>query len=184
MATGQSSEKNAPKRAVDTNIILMEAQTNDVESDRHLRAIARMNYLHERYRKAGKILDDDMLHTLGSGMAEIVRFVNDYEWRDLTDVELCAIGVWHRVLGDAMKIPYTALPSHEEGFVDGLQFARELEQWVYQYEANVAVNTSSNSAFCSRYIEAKIGKAHPALKPVLKRVLAADLDETMRESMA
>ncbi|SPN97221.1 uncharacterized protein DNG_00735 [Cephalotrichum gorgonifer] len=183
MATGQSSEKNAPKRAVDTNIILMETQTNDVDSDRHFRAVARMNYLHERYRKAGKILDEDMLHTLGSGMAEIIRFVDDYEWRRLSDVEVCALGVWHRALGDAMKIPYTALPSHEEGWADGLQFARELERWVGEYEARVAVNTPSNSAFVSRYIESKIGKVRPALKPLLKRALAADLDDTMRKSM-
>ena len=183
MATGQSSEKNAPKRAVDTNIILMEAQTNDVDSARHLRAVARMNFLHERYRKAGKILDDDMLHTLGSGMAEIIRFLNDYEWRRLSEVELCALGVWHRALGDAMDIPYTALPGHEDGWADGLQFARELERWVYQYEAKVAVNTPSNSAFVNRYIEAKIGGVRPALKPILKQVLAADLDDTMRESM-
>lgn len=63
---------------MDTNIILMEAQTNDVDSNRHLKAVARMNYLHGRYRKAGKILDDNMLHTLGPVMGEIIRFVNDY----------------------------------------------------------------------------------------------------------
>lgn len=183
MATGQSSEQNATKRAVDTNILLMEAQTNDVDTERHLRAIARMNYLHERYRKAGKILDEDMLHTLGSGMAEIIRFVDRYEWRCLSDVEICALGVWHKALGDAMRIPYTALPSHEEGWTNGQQFARELEGWVGEYEAKVAVNTPSNSAFVKRYIEAKIGKARPALKRLLKRALAADLDDTMRESM-
>lgn len=183
MATGQSSQKNAPKRAVDTNILLMEAQTNHVESDRYLRAIARMNYLHERYRKAGKILDDDMLHTLGSGMTEIIRFVNDYEWRKLTDVELCALGVWHRALGDAMKIPYTTLPSHDKGWVDGFQFARELEHWVVQYEARVAVNTPSNSAFVDRYMEAKTGRVHPVFKSLLRQIVSADLDDTMRESM-
>lgn len=82
-----------------------------------------------------------------------------------------------------MEIPYAALPSHEDGFVDGLQFAREVEAWVYQYEAKVAVNTPSNSAFCNRYIEAKSGGVRPTLKPILKQVLAADLDDTMRESM-
>lgn len=164
-------------------MLLVELQTNDVDSDRHYQAIARMNYLHERYRKAGKILDPDMLHTLGSGMAEIIRFVNDYEWRKLTLVELCALGVWHKALGEGMNIPYDELPSSTVGWTDGTQFAEELAQWVEQYEARVAVNTPSNSAFVNRYIETKTGNMPSAIKPLLRRVVAADLDDIMRESM-
>ncbi|KAK5283489.1 hypothetical protein LTS13_008083 [Exophiala xenobiotica] len=183
MATGQNNPKNAAKRAVDTNILLMETQTNPVTSNRHFQAIARINYLHARYRAAGKILDDDMLHTLGDGLAEIVRWVNDYEWRRLSEVELCALGVWHKALGEAMEIPYTRLPSHEKEWENGAHFARELIAWTLNYENKVAVNTPNNSAFVNNYFETKAGKLHPALKPVIRQMLAADIDETMRKSM-
>jgi len=98
VATGQLSEKNASKRAADTEVLLAEVQYTDPTSTRHLQAIARMNYLHDRYRKAGKILDEDMLHTLASGVVETFRFVDKFEWRKLTDVEKCAIGVFHKAL--------------------------------------------------------------------------------------
>lgn len=183
MATGQNTLKNAPKRAVDTNILLMETQTNPVTSDRHFKAIARMNYLHARFRAAGKILDADMLHTLGDGLAEIVRWVNDHEWRRLSDVEVCALGVWHKALGEAMDIPFTDLPSSQAGWENGLHFAKDLIEWAHQYEAQVAVNTPSNSAFVNNYFESKAGKMPPVVKPLLKRLLAANIDTTMRRSM-
>lgn len=183
MATGQNNPKNAAKRAVDTNILLMETQTNPVTSNRHFQAIARINYLHARYRAVGKILDDDMLHTLGDGLAEIVRWVNDHEWRRLSEVELCALGVWHKALGEAMQIPYTRLPSHEKRWKNGAHFARELITWTLHYEKKVAVNNPNNSAFVNNYFETRASKLHPALKPVIRQMLAADIDETMRQSM-
>ncbi|KIW78408.1 hypothetical protein Z517_08244 [Fonsecaea pedrosoi CBS 271.37] len=183
MATGQNNPKNATKRAVDTNILLLETQTNPVTSDRHFQAIARINYLHARYRATGKILDEDMLHTLGDGLAEIVRWVNDYEWRRLNDVEVCALGVWHMALGEAMEIPYTMLPSCEEGWENGLHFAREMMAWTLAYEAKVAINTPNNSAFVNNYFETKAGKLPSVVKPLIKQMLAVDIDPTMRRSM-
>ena len=43
--TGQNNKKNAGKRAVDTEILLREAQSKPRDSDRYMRAVARMNYL-------------------------------------------------------------------------------------------------------------------------------------------
>lgn len=63
-ATGQNNRKSAGKRAVDTEILLREVPSKDRESVRYMQAVARMNYLHSRYRKAGKILNEDLLHTL------------------------------------------------------------------------------------------------------------------------
>ena len=64
---------------MDTETLLREAQTQARTSERYQTAVARMNFLHSRYRRAGKILDDDLLHTLGSGLAEAVRVVNEEE---------------------------------------------------------------------------------------------------------
>lgn len=68
--TGQNNVRNAGRRAIDTEILLREAQTQSRDSQRYLHAVARMNYLHARYRKGGKIQDEDLLHMLGDGTLE------------------------------------------------------------------------------------------------------------------
>ncbi|GAB1194399.1 hypothetical protein APSETT444_003644 [Aspergillus pseudonomiae] len=90
VATGQRSEKNNTKRAADTEVIMNEIHDREAGSDAHVMAFARMNYIHSRYRKAGKILNEDMLHTLGSAVLDVFRSIEKYEWRQLSDVEKCA----------------------------------------------------------------------------------------------
>ena len=50
-----------------------------------------MNYLHSLYQKQGKISNDDMLYTMSLFVTEIPRWVNDYEWRNVTPMEVCAM---------------------------------------------------------------------------------------------
>lgn len=118
-ATGQLNERNAPKRAADTEVLLNEVHDRQPGSKEHFLAISRMNYLHSRFRKAGKILDEDMLHTLGSAVVDIFRSVDENEWRMLSETEKCAIGVFHKALGDAMEIDFRFLESCKTGWVDG-----------------------------------------------------------------
>lgn len=80
-----------------------------------MNADVRMNYLHARYRKAGKILDAGLLHTLGDGALEIIHVVDDEAWRTLSDVEKCAIGVFHFDLGEDLEMPFTPLKSYGIG---------------------------------------------------------------------
>lgn len=47
--TGQNNKRNAGKRAVDTEILLREAQSKPRDSDRYMLAVARMNYLYVGY---------------------------------------------------------------------------------------------------------------------------------------
>lgn len=106
--TGQNNRKNAGKHAVETEILLRESHSHQRGSLRYQQAVARMNYLHSRYRKA-KILDLDMLHILGSGLYEVLRVIEQQKWRQLTRMEMCALGVFHRNLGEDMGIPFEVL---------------------------------------------------------------------------
>lgn len=74
------------------------------------------NNSHARYRRAGKITDPDLLHTLGDGLVEIFKVVRREEWRALTDVEKCAIGLFHKNLGEDMDIRFDDLPSAKGGW--------------------------------------------------------------------
>lgn len=138
------------------------------------------HYSHARYRRANKITDDDLLHTLGDGLAEILNVVEREEWRGFTDVEICALGIFHRNLGEDMGIPFDVLPSKAEGWEDGVQFALELIRWTVQYEERVARFTATND----QYVRVYVDSALPGLvRPVVRRMLGAGLDEVMRLSL-
>ncbi|KAJ5083104.1 hypothetical protein N7532_012147 [Penicillium argentinense] len=178
--TGQNNRRNAGKRAVDTEILLRESQSQPRDSDRYASAVARMNYLHAHYRRANKITDGDLLHTLGDGLAEILNVIEREEWRKLTDVEKCALGIFHKNLGEDMGIPFDVLPSKAEGWKDGLHFALELRKWTIHYEEEVARPTATND----QYVRVYVDSALPGIiQPVVRQMLGADLDDVMRTSL-
>ena len=182
--TGQLNPQLGPKRAIDTEIILREARANNRTSERYMNAVARMNYLHARWRKAGKILDQDMLHTLGSGIVETFAIIDSQEWRPLSDVEKCALGVYHKNLGEDMLIPWAKfLPSHESGWRDGLHFANELRDWTVQYERQAAVPHEKNAIYTRTYVDGKLQKLPGFLAAILKRAVAYEVTEPMRSAL-
>ncbi|KAI1652284.1 uncharacterized protein F4817DRAFT_322738 [Daldinia loculata] len=181
--TGQNAKRNAGRRSVDTEVLLRESQSKRRDSERYAMAVARVNYLHSRYRRAAKITDPDLLHTLGDGLAEILNVVNREEWRKLTDVEVCAAGVFHKNLGEDMEIPFTPLPSSVEGWKDGLHFARELRDWTVRYEEDVAMATPTNDQYVRVYVDSAVATLPGVVRTTLRKVLADNLDDVMRTSL-
>lgn len=181
--TGQNNRRNAGKRAVDTEILLRVVQSKDRGSINYMQAVARMNFFHLGYRKAGKILDEDLLHTLGDGIVESFRIVDDNEWRKLTNAEKCAIGIFHKNLGDDMEIPYTPLPSCEGGWENGLHFAQELKDWTIQYEKAVAKPVATNDQYVRVYVDSATSAMPKAVTTFLRKKLGSELDDTMRMSL-
>ena len=92
VATKQfSTPENASKRYADTGVLISEFSSHPPRSERVFKALARMNYIHSRYQRAGKISQDDLLYTLSVFITEPISWVGKYEWRALTDMEKCAI---------------------------------------------------------------------------------------------
>ncbi|KAE9987389.1 hypothetical protein EG327_003835 [Venturia inaequalis] len=90
--TKQLSEKQfASKRYADTVVLISEFMAWSPEAERTNAAIARMNYLHSLYQKKNLISNDDMLYTLSLFATEPCRWVNRYEWRQMTEMETCAM---------------------------------------------------------------------------------------------
>ncbi|KAJ9426002.1 hypothetical protein QL093DRAFT_2586368 [Fusarium oxysporum] len=180
--TGQNTRRNAGKRSVDTEVLLRESQSQPRDSERYAMAVARMNYLHARYRRVNKITDLDLLHTLGDGLAEILKVVHREEWRDLTDVEKCAIGLFHKNLGDDMEIPFDPLPSSSQGWRNGLEFAKELEAWTLRYEQEVARPTATNDQYVRVYVDSAFSRMPAFVGKTLRKYLGENLDDIMRET--
>ncbi|PNS16494.1 hypothetical protein CAC42_228 [Sphaceloma murrayae] len=165
LATTQlSSPRTASKRAADTGVLLTELFLLPPDSPRVIAAFARVNYLHSSYRKAGKITNDDMLYTLSLFVLEPVRWVQRFEWRELSEVERAAMGMYWRWVGEGLGVDFapvkevttTTTTTTEEGkaegkegkegkWRDGLEFLRDLERWSTRYEERAMVPAQSNA---------------------------------------
>ncbi|KAF2089450.1 hypothetical protein K490DRAFT_36961 [Saccharata proteae CBS 121410] len=184
VSTGQlSSDATASKRAADTGIIITEVVLNKPSSPRAINGIARMNYLHDRYRKAGKISDEDMLYTLALFALEPIRWTNRYEWRTLTDMERCAMGMYWKDLGDAMEIPYTALKSGKDGWRDGLQWLDELEEWSDAYEEQYMVPAEANNQLANATLNLALFPLPRWIRGVILSFALVLLDKRLRFAM-
>jgi hypothetical protein len=75
--------KTGGRRYVDTGVLISEFTTYPFTSERHARAIARMNWIHDQY----KISNDDKLYTLSVFVTSPARWLQKYDWRPLTDLE-------------------------------------------------------------------------------------------------
>ncbi|EXJ82053.1 hypothetical protein A1O1_08122 [Capronia coronata CBS 617.96] len=181
--TQLSASKNVPRRYADTTVLLSDMYGGEPTSDRCIDAYARLNYLHSHYIRQGKISNEDMLYTLSLFLNQPVEWINRYEWRRLTDMEICAMGVFHKAMGDGMDISFEVLPSYSTGWKDGLHFYRELDAWAKEYERVHMVPDRKNydTAVETRKL---LLSTHPAfLRGVLTRVVSAPLDDRLREAI-
>ncbi|KAI4611935.1 hypothetical protein J4E80_007386 [Alternaria sp. BMP 0032] len=184
VATGQlSCPETASKRAADTATIMTEAIINKPDSERAISGIARMNYLHSRYIKAGKISNDDMLYTLSLFVLEPIRWTARYEWRAVTDFERCAMGVYWKDMGEAMKISYDTLPSAIQGWRDGFHWLEEVEAWSLAYEAQNMVPAETNATLGRGTFDVALFNVPSALKPFSFTVAHMLLEPRLRKAM-
>ena len=185
--TSQLSEgTTASKRYTDTTLLLAEFLGYHPTSSRSIEAIGRMNYIHSQYQKSGKLLDDDLLYTLALFAGEPTRWIDKYEWRKLEDFEKCAIGTFWKAIGDAMAIPYSKMRSGGEGgqgWIDGLQWLDELNEWAAQYEKRYMVPDKNNHKTAEQTTAILLYSIPGFLKPYGRRVVSALMDDRLRTAM-
>ena len=142
-----------------------------------------MNFLHAGYRKSGKITNDDMLYTLSLFALEPVRWVKRYEWRELTELELCACGTYWKSIGDAMDISYSKLPSLVPGWKDGLQWLDEVEAWSLKYEEAYMVPANTNKQLADSHFEIIFINVPARFLGPCKKLISVLLGERLRKAM-
>lgn len=160
----------------------MEATQTDPRGPRMVDSIARINFLHNRYRRKGKISDDDMLYTLSLFALEPSRWTAKMDWRGFSDVELCAEGVVWRDVGEAMEIPYGALDGYEEGD-DGLCWLKAVERWSRAYEREKAVPAESNRKVALGTVDILLANIPYVARPFVTGVISAVTDPRTRFAM-
>lgn len=175
-----SSGITTSKRAADTGVLLTEVVLNMPASTRAIDGIARINFLHSGYRKAGKISDDDMLYTLSLFSLEPIRWVARYDWRTLTDVERCAIGVFWKDLGESMEIPYDKLGTIEGG---GLSWLDALDAWSSEYESNHLKPAETNVKVSRATLDVVLFNVPTKLKTFAIGLVSSFLEPRLRQSI-
>jgi hypothetical protein len=170
------------RRTADTSQLLNNAVIAPPHSKRSIDAIVRTAWIHRGFRKAGKITNDDMLYTLSLFALEGKRWVARYEWRSLTDLELCAIGVFWNQIGEDLDICYTDVDLPTQ--CSGLEWMEAVERWSCAYEsAHMAPHPSNH-----KLAVATLGLLGATLPPALQRfagavfceLMGADLRNAMR----
>ncbi|KIW12921.1 hypothetical protein PV08_08108 [Exophiala spinifera] len=181
--TQLSTGQNVGKRYADTGVLLTDMYGADPDSERCREAYARLNYLHGHYIRQGKISNDDMLYTLSLFLNQPVEWVGRYEWRRFTDLEVCAMGVLHKAMGDGMAISFEPLPSCSTGWKDGLHFYRELDGWAKAYEERHMVPHRDNYDVAVQTRNLLINAFPPFMKATLTKMVSAPLDDRLREAI-
>ena len=142
-----------------------------------------MNFLHAPYQKSGKITNDDFLYTLGIFALEPSRWINRYEWRRMSDVEMCACGTYWKNMGDAMGIPYTKLPSSAKGWQDGLHWIEELREWGDAYEEAHMVPAKTNKQLADSQLDVLFPDWPARYRDPCKMILTVLIGDRLRCSM-
>lgn len=166
----------------------------DPSSNRAHEAIVRTKFLHTNYRKTGHILEDDMLYTLSLFALEPIRFVENYEWRELSDLEKCAIGTYWKSLGDALGISYDCLPSGSEitdvdtskkksSFQDGLHWLEEIRTWSHAYEVEKMKPHLKNKEVADKTTDVLTYALPGFMKPVGIQLVSFIMDDRLRAAM-
>lgn len=182
--TGElSGPETASKRTADTGVLILEFCLNKPSSERSMEAIARMNYLHARYIKAGKISNDDLLFTLSLFALEPVRWISKYEWRALSDFECCASGTFWKAIGDRMEIDFSVLPSYEYGWTDGLHWLNEVQTWSELYERNNMLPADSNHRLALAHLDVIFLNIPDPVKSIGHYLVAAVVGERVQRAM-
>ncbi|KAJ5929870.1 hypothetical protein N7454_006820 [Penicillium verhagenii] len=171
------------KRYADTGTLIGEFMAFDPNSERAQTAIARTNFLHQGYRTSGKILDEDMLYTLSLFAMEPIRFVKLYEWREMTEMERCAIGTYWKSLGDALGIVYDLLPSGKIGFRDGIHWLEEVSMWSKDYEARHMKPHPRNKEIADKTLDVLVYNLPGFMKPIGVYFASFLMDDILRNAM-
>lgn len=66
-------------------------------------------------------------------MVEPIRFINQYEWRTLTDMETAALGTMWKYVGDMMNMDYKRV-LQKDTWVDGIEFIEDITRWAEGFE--------------------------------------------------
>ncbi|PUA81810.1 oxygenase MpaB family protein [Nocardioides currus] len=160
-------EQHGMKRYDDTILIGQEATVDGIDSERGHAAVRRLNQIHGHY----DIPDDELAYVLATTIVGPVRWISAYGWRPLDPHELVAIERVTTRFGELMGIK--GLPSTYDGYL----------QLLLDFERTHFAPDPANTALAEASIEIARAVAPLPVRPLLRRVTIALMDEPLREAL-
>ncbi|KAI0592940.1 hypothetical protein F4775DRAFT_580150 [Biscogniauxia sp. FL1348] len=156
------------KRAEDTAVFLVELLAGDPDGARGRLALAKLNWMHGRYR----IAQGDYLHTLALFVLEPQLWVERYGWRRLTALEKVAYFVYWREIGHRMGIG---------GIPDTLE---ALARWRVAYEKDHLYYAPENRIVVDAAVDMFLRRTPRPLRGAVRSLFVSFIDDrAVRESL-
>jgi hypothetical protein len=160
-------EDHGTKRYDDTILIGDEATLDGIDSPHSHAALRRLNRIHGHY----DIPNDELAYVLATTIVGPVRWIDAYGWRRLDPIELAAIARVTTRFGELMGVK--GLPTTYDGYLALL----------VDYERQHFAHTSASTRLAEASIRIARDTAPPALRPLVRRVTIARMDEPLREAL-
>lgn len=141
----------------------------DMDGERSMRALAKVNWLHARYKNV--ITNEEMLHTLSITGFEVIRYIDLYEWRKLTELEKVALYVLWREIGLRMGI--RDIPPNFEAF----------QEWTLDFESRAMYYSDANKVLADTALGMITRDAPKWQHGFLKNVSSVFLEEKSLRSI-
>ncbi|KAG4428931.1 hypothetical protein IFR05_015587 [Cadophora sp. M221] len=170
VATRQlTTSKNVGKRAEDTGVAIAEFVIGSVDSERGLRALSKVNWLHGRY--GAKVKNRDMTHTLAMFVLEPQRWIDAYEWRPMTYLEKVAMFVYWKEVGNRM------------GIEDIPPTLEKLQEWTAGFEEENMVYSDDNKICAETTMELYLRGVPSFARGFAKNVANSLLEDRVRVAL-
>jgi hypothetical protein len=156
------------KRLDDTGNCFMESLAGDMDGERALRALSKVNWLHARFPT---IANGEFLHTLYITGLEAVRYIDSFEWRKLTELEKVAVFVIWREIG--LRMGVRDIPPTLQAFTE----------WTLEYQETEMYYKESNQILADTAIEMITRDAPKWQRGFLKNVVSVFIEEKVRRAI-
>ncbi|MCF6378829.1 DUF2236 domain-containing protein [Nocardioides KLBMP 9356] len=155
------------KRYDDTILIGDEATLEGIDSPRSHAALRRLNRIHGHY----DITNEELAYVLATTIVGPVRWIDAYGWRRLDPKELAAIAKVTTRFGELMGIK--GLPTTYDGYLTLL----------VDTERRLFARTPAATRLAESSIRIAREVSPPWMRPLLRRVTIAVMDEPLREAL-
>lgn len=160
-------EDHGVKRYDDTLLFAEEASVEGLDSPRSHASVRRLNRIHGHY----EIPNDEFRYVLATTIVGPVRWIEQYGWRDLDPVETRALANFTTRFGTLMGIK--DLPTTYDGYLELLT----------SYERDHFEFDPANRRVTEATLRIAQQTAPPPLRPVVRRVTIALMDEPLRTAL-
>ena len=160
-------EHHGIKRYDDTLLIGEEATVEGINSPRARDAVRRLNQIHGHY----DIPDDEFAFVLATTIVGPVRWINEFGWRPLDPKEMAALTKVTTRFGEMMGLK--GLPTTYDGY----------ERLLVDYETERFEFTPANRRLTEASIRIARDVAPLPMKPLIRRVTIALMDEPLRVAL-